>query len=542
MGDFTGGYTGAVDTASVMQARQAQEALMRQQAIAALASNVQNQRLLQSRQQAGQVLYGQFGGGAPGAGGLPPPPPTAAPPAPPPGSLSPGGGNPQVMPQGPQQPGAGVPPPPQMQAGPQRVAMPPQPIQPFRPMPSAPPGAPAPGQVPPPPAAAPAPQQDVQQPHPLDLKSIIGGLQKSGIPADLVMDMLDTLAPAMNMQNKQELDFFKANNAALKAANDAYTKTLTAMAANTRAQTGVVAEDRKRDQGDTKLDQGQQRIELAKQKLAKQAGGTGNIVRWETDDSGNVVGGFTRSGKHIKLDEPGDAKTKIEGFDDQDVRYWTEVLQKGGSLPPRLATTPGGKKLLQQVMHGTATGGVSPVDMLANQAEFMGEKAGQRTLGTRTANIEMAATEAGLLSDLALKASSEWKRTGLKTLNDVEKAVQSRTASPELRKFVAANTSFINAYARAINPQGVGTVADKEHAREMLEVAFSKGDYSATIDQLQSEIRAAQESPSKVKGAMRERFTGKGAAPAKISGDAEYNALPSGAQFVGPDGQTRRKP
>jgi len=30
--------------------------------------------------------------------------------------------------------------------------------------------------------------------------------------------------------------------------------------------------------------------------------------------------------------------------------------------------------------------------------------------------------------------------------------------------------------------------------------------------------------------------------PAKISSDAEYNALPSGATFIGPDGQTRRKP
>ena len=28
----------------------------------------------------------------------------------------------------------------------------------------------------------------------------------------------------------------------------------------------------------------------------------------------------------------------------------------------------------------------------------------------------------------------------------------------------------------------------------------------------------------------------------KISSDADYNALPSGATFIGPDGKTRRKP
>ena len=30
--------------------------------------------------------------------------------------------------------------------------------------------------------------------------------------------------------------------------------------------------------------------------------------------------------------------------------------------------------------------------------------------------------------------------------------------------------------------------------------------------------------------------------PANIKSDADYNALPSGATFVGPDGKTRRKP
>jgi hypothetical protein len=30
--------------------------------------------------------------------------------------------------------------------------------------------------------------------------------------------------------------------------------------------------------------------------------------------------------------------------------------------------------------------------------------------------------------------------------------------------------------------------------------------------------------------------------PKRIASDAEYNALPSGATFIGPDGKTRRKP
>lgn len=166
-------------------------------------------------------------------------------------------------------------------------------------------------------------------------------------------------------------------------------------------------------------------------------------------------------------------------------------------------------QIAQAIADEAKAQGMTPKDAAAAVGAFQGYKAEQRTLGTRTANIETAATEARLLSDLALKASAEWERLGVKTFNDLQKAAQSRTASPELRRFVAANTSFINAYARAINPQGVGTVADKEHAREMLEVGFSKGDYRAVIDQLQSEIKAAQEAPAEVKRKSREAFSGK---------------------------------
>ena len=123
-------------------------------------------------------------------------------------------------------------------------------------------------------------------------------------------------------------------------------------------------------------------------------------------------------------------------------------------------------------------------------------------------------------------------------------AVEKGTASPELRKFVAANTSFINAYARAINPQGVGTVADKEHAREMLDVAFSKGDYTAVISQLKAEIAAAKASPGTVKTEMRERFTGvKGGSSGEPAGQTNakgwklHTDASGNKAYVSPDGK-----
>lgn len=172
--------------------------------------------------------------------------------------------------------------------------------------------------------------------------------------------------------------------------------------------------------------------------------------------------------------------------------------------------------------------GLSGKDLAAITAEFQGFKSGQRAVGTRQAQIEMAGTVTEKFVPLAIEASDKFDRTDIKTLNDVEKAVLSRTASPELRRFNFANNALINAYARSINPNGVGTVSDKDHAREILDTGFSKGDYKAAVEQLQQEIKAELEAPGTVKRNMRTFFTGKQPVPtasvtAPASGSLELN-------------------
>lgn len=163
------------------------------------------------------------------------------------------------------------------------------------------------------------------------------------------------------------------------------------------------------------------------------------------------------------------------------------------------------KEAADQGIDGKALAGI--------MAEYEGQKSGQRALGTRQAQIEMAANVTSQFAPLAVAASEGFDRTPFKSLNDVEKAVLSRTASPELRKFSVANTSLINAYARAVNPTGVGTVSDKEHAREMLDTGFAKGDYKAAVDQLMVEINAELKAPGAVKKDMRKLFNEGGPVP-----------------------------
>lgn len=283
----------------------------------------QMQQQQMARRQAGQVLYDQFPAAGPGEmgepAGIPQPPPgtpAGGPQAPPPGAMSPGGGNP--MAQGgasvmapPRPQGGGMPPPPTMQVGaPPPMAQPgammttgQPPIEPFKAMPSAPPAA-APGQVPPPPAAA-APRE----PNSLPLKNIIMGLRSSGIPADRVMDMLDVLTPVMNNQDKMELAHVKLQNQALTAGSLAAARVMQAGAAQQRADTGVRAEDRRDEQGGRRLDQRDEQNRIARERLERQVGGAGNISKWEYDpaDPTKIVGGWTPSGRHIKLDDPGRA-------------------------------------------------------------------------------------------------------------------------------------------------------------------------------------------------------------------------------------------
>lgn len=146
--------------------------------------------------------------------------------------------------------------------------------------------------------------------------------------------------------------------------------------------------------------------------------------------------------------------------------------------------------------------GLTPAQIAAKIAEFQGVKAGERALGTRTAQVEMAANEANKMADQAVTASRLVPRTNIKSINDAMQAVQKGTASPALRKFVAANNALINAYARAISPSGVPTVHDKEHARDMLSTAFAQGDYDATVAQMKQEMSAALAAP----GAARKHF------------------------------------
>jgi hypothetical protein len=153
--------------------------------------------------------------------------------------------------------------------------------------------------------------------------------------------------------------------------------------------------------------------------------------------------------------------------------------------------------------------GWSGKDIAAKNAEFIGMTSGQRTLGTRTANIEMAGTEFSNMLPLAREASALVPRSGFLPFGKANVMFDEQTNDPALRQFAAANNSLVNVYARAISPSGQPTISDKDHAREMLSTAFDQKSYNATLDQLEREISAARKSPGQVRESMNRAITGR---------------------------------
>lgn len=148
--------------------------------------------------------------------------------------------------------------------------------------------------------------------------------------------------------------------------------------------------------------------------------------------------------------------------------------------------------------------GKTGADMATTVAEFQGLKAGERAVGTRIAQVALPVAEAKKLIPLALDASRAFGRTGFVPLNRAYQEIARGSGDTKIARFVAANNTLINVYARAVSPVGAPTVSDKDHARELLETAMTPDQYEAVVDQLGKEMDAAQKAPAEVRREFRE--------------------------------------
>lgn len=177
--------------------------------------------------------------------------------------------------------------------------------------------------------------------------------------------------------------------------------------------------------------------------------------------------------------------------------------------------------------------GMSGADVAAKMAEFAGLKAGQRTAGTRSANIEIAANEVAQLAPIALDASAKVARSGFLPFGKAQIMFDSNSNDPNMRQFAMANTALVNAYGQAMARGGSATVSDKDHARELLSTAFDQKSYAAAVAQLQTETRAAQAAPKQVRKDLSDAASGREAAAKPATAAKTFDVLPPASQFDG---------
>jgi hypothetical protein len=88
-------------------------------------------------------------------------------------------------------------------------------------------------------------------------------------------------------------------------------------------------------------------------------------------------------------------------------------------------------------------------------------------------------------------------------------------------------------------------ITEMQHALDLMQKAYTSGGYEGLHDFV---TKASANARSAAQQATREAATGRPSAPVatpvapvKISGDADFAKLPSGAEYIGPDGVRRRK-
>lgn len=534
---YVGGYSQAVNDETERGSRQAY--------IAQVAQALQHQTWLhdQQRAQLERDLRAQAIAGQVGPMMLQPPQgPPAGPPLQPP---MPGQGSvPMMMPP----PGAGsaanmmgalaAGPPPAPMAPPGGMpaaapnSPPPEASPGWRPSPAAPPelgGAPpAPSMAPmggagpgllPPPTPPKLPAQM------LSIPNAIAAIEKLGItdPAEKSR-ALDKLMPMIKQQNEDEATRFRLTNAADAAAEAARAKVMAAGAAQTRA-------------GAAETTAGANVIRA-------------NAAQTIADAKSTSSAGGTLS--------PETKKLMAERFLAGDKSVVTGLGYGNRGAENRAA-------LQDTITEEARAAGMSGADIAARMAEYHGIMQSERTAGQRSAQVQLAASEANKMADILLTQSQDYNRTQFQPINTVLAAVEKGGGGVAVRKYAASINSFINAYARAIAPTGVATVSDKDHAREILSLADSQEQMEGIMDVLRQEMQAAMAAPKETREALRKevatpivptggvapavgtRAQGKTQADPIILGreggdvDTQYNALPRGYFYKSPDGQTRQK-
>jgi hypothetical protein len=170
--------------------------------------------------------------------------------------------------------------------------------------------------------------------------------------------------------------------------------------------------------------------------------------------------------------------------------------------------------------------GMSPAQANAAVAEYGGQKAGARSLGTQEARISGALGTAMQTAPRVIEASEKVDRTKYPDLNKIIQMARQKTGDTNVVQFGLAVETFVNNYARAMGG-GNSVMTDRavEQAHAYLNTAYSKGQINAAIDQAMVEMDSELQGVHSAMGA----YTGTAPAVRYQRGDV-FRAGPGASQ------------
>lgn len=170
-------------------------------------------------------------------------------------------------------------------------------------------------------------------------------------------------------------------------------------------------------------------------------------------------------------------------------------LGRGAQGPENIARF--NEKLAAKMQEQSITG----ADLAKIDQQYTGGFAYQRTAGTMAARVENATNEVEALIPQAVETSRALPRVKWVAFNKLAQKFEAGTSDPRYYDFMVANFSLMNAYTRAMNPQGVPRVNDRleQHAIGMLSQATDQKTYEVQVNRLWQEVKASKGAVSKTR-------------------------------------------
>jgi|SRR5579863_1523567 len=139
----------------------------------------------------------------------------------------------------------------------------------------------------------------------------------------------------------------------------------------------------------------------------------------------------------------------------------------------------------------------------AEITKWEGDRAGAtaygRTTGSQGARVENAVNEVEQLIPQAVEASHNLPRGQFVKINELMQSYEKGKSDPAYNDFALANFSLVNAYTRAMNPQGVPRIQERleQHAIGILSTATSQEAYDVQVRRLWKEVQASKTATAK---------------------------------------------